>query len=117
MPLALCELLLSILSSFLQAEIIRLFIARGFSVNLKDDEGATPLDLAQENNHEECIRLLSGAGDLSPMHPDLDLRVREMRYSCLRKIEASAGSWRFNPCGRYLSEVGTEKKNWQVKNK
>ena len=27
-------------------------------MNLKDDEGLTPLDIAQENMNEECIRLL-----------------------------------------------------------
>ena len=47
-------------------------------MDVKDDDGLTPLDLAQENNHEECVKLLSGAGDLSPRKQDVDLRVSEV---------------------------------------
>lgn len=38
--------------------VVRFFMDNGFDVDARDDEGHTPLDLAQENNCNETIDMI-----------------------------------------------------------
>ena len=58
-------------------DVLRTFIQYGFNVESCDDEGQTPLDLAKEGKHEECIKLLTGDKKLTLVKTDINLEVSE----------------------------------------
>jgi len=39
------------------------------AVNVGDKDGATPLYLAAQNNHEGLVKMLLGRADIDPNHP------------------------------------------------
>jgi ankyrin repeat protein len=43
-------------------KVIRLLLSRGAKVNIEDEDGKTPLDLAREKRDREIIALLEKAG-------------------------------------------------------
>lgn len=59
----------------LQAEVLRVFILHGFNIALSDDDGTTPLDLAKQNGHDDCIAVLTDDTLLTLQKTDLNLLV------------------------------------------
>jgi len=39
-------------------ETLELLMSKGADVSIIDNEGLTPLDLAQENQQEDCVKML-----------------------------------------------------------